>query len=639
MSSVQAVGLGSVGQGPAAPVAGTVLRPVPLRAVRLAGSFLGEVQASNAAVSIPEGAEHLDEQQAWENYRNVARGAVGAEYHGPNYEDGEAYKWLEAVAWESARTEDDRLAEWLKSYTEVIAAAQAEDGYLGTFVQLGKRDQRYGQLDFDHEIFNMGAMIQSAVAQYRATGRTELLDVARRAADHLDREFGLGPGRREGFCGHPVAELALVELYRTTGERRYLDLASYFVDAHGRSLLAPGNAHRAAYLSDRIPVRETTAPEGHAVRAVYLAAGATDVAIETGDTDLLGKLETQWRNMVGTKMYVNGGLGSRWDGEAFGNPYELPADVAYGETCAAVAGLQWSWRLLLATGKAQYAELMEWQLYNAVLPGVSLDRSKYFYVNALQVRANSDDADNRAPSNGRQPWFGTSCCPTNLMRTFASLQHYVATSTTSAVQLHQYAAGSVEVELESGWLKLDIATDYPVSGRVVVTVTEAPSAEAGIAVRIPAWAHGAEVTVQDDVVPGVPGSYAKVSRVWQPGDRLVVSLPMAPWLVHGHPRVEGIRGSVAICRGPLLYTVEQVDQPDGVIVDDLVLTGTRLTERPTTDGPPAIEATGAVQTVPDGLYAEEPAPLGDAVPVRAVPYYQWANREVGPMKVWLPLLG
>ncbi|GAB3825950.1 glycoside hydrolase family 127 protein [Kribbella italica] len=623
----------SLGGGPAVPVAGTALRPLPLRAVRLAAGVLGELQQTNAAVSIPTGADHLDQRQAWDNYRNVAKGVTDAEYHGPNYEDGEVYKWLEAVAWEAARTDDAQLADWLESRTELIAAAQDEDGYVNTFVQSGQRDVRYGQLDFDHEIFNMGALIQSAVAQYRATGRTALLDVARRAADHLDREFGLGPGRREGFCGHPVAELALVELYRTTGEERYLELARYFVDARGRSLLAPGNAHRAAYLSDRIPVRETKAPEGHAVRAVYLAAGATDVAIETGDHDLLARLEAQWDAMVQTKMYVNGGLGSRWDGESFGNPYELPSDIAYGETCAAVASLQWSWRLLLATGKAKYADLIEWQLYNAILPGVSLDRTRYFYVNALQVRTGADDSDDRAPSNGRQPWFGTSCCPTNLMRTFASLQHYVATTSGTTLQIHQYAAGTID----AGDLTVEVATDYPSSGRVVLTIVDAPDSEAGLALRIPAWAHGAEATIGDESIPGVVGNYLTVDRRWSTGDRVVLTLPMAPRFLHGHPRVEGTRGAVAVGRGPLLYAVEQVDHEH--VVDDLVLTGPALTEAPVPDGPPAINASGAVQTMPTDLYADEPAPLGAAVPVRALPYYQWGNREPGAMKVWLPYVG
>ncbi len=629
-------GLESLGEGPASPVAPTVLRPLPSRGVRLSGGVLGEVQASNGAVSVPMGAEHLDELGAWDNFANVAAGTK-AKYNGPNYEDGEAYKWLEAVAWEAVRGDDERLLAWLRDRTALIDAAQDEDGYVNTFVQSGQRDQRYGQLDFDHEIFNLGAMIQSAVAQYRATGRTELLEVARRAGDHLNRVFGPGPEQREGFCGHPVAELALVELYRTTREPRYLEQARYFVDARGRSLLAPGNEHRAAYLSDRIPVRETTAPEGHAVRAIYLAAGATDVAIETGDDDLLERLETQWQNMVRTKMYVNGALGSRWDGESFGNPYELPSDIAYGETCAAVASVQWSWRLLLATGKAKYADLIEWQLYNAVLPGISLDRSKYFYVNTLQVRTGSADPGDRTPANGRRAWFGTSCCPTNLMRTFASLQHYVATAAGSALQIHQYVPGSIEANLGDGVLRVSVATEYPARGQVTFTVEEAPDEAVAIALRVPAWARGAEIRVGDEVMPGEAGSYAQVSRAWQIGDRIVLDLPVEPRLVHGHPRVDGIRGSVAICRGPLLYAVEQADQPDGVVVDDLVLTGAGLTEIDG-DGLPMVVATGSVYGPQTELYADEAAVLGEPVSVRAIPYFHWANREVGAMKVWLPLI-
>lgn len=626
-SATRSAPASSLGQGPVAPVAPTVLRPLPVRAVRLAG-FLGDLQRSNGVVSIPMGADHLDELQAWQNFRDTADGVVGAEYHGPLYEDGEAYKWLEAVAWEAARAEDPRLGDWLAERTALIAAAQADDGYLGTFVQLGHRPGRYGGLDFDHEIFNLGALIQSAVAQYRATGRTGLLDVARRAGDHLHREFG--PHRR-GYCGHPLAELALVELYRTTGEQRYLDTARYFVDDRGHALLAPHDPGRAAYLSDRVPVRETTAPEGHAVRAVYLAAGATDVAIETGDTELLAALENQWSAMTGTKMYVNGGLGSRWDGEAFGNPYELPNDVAYGETCAAVASVQWSWRLLLATGSARYADLIEWQLYNAVLPGVSLDRSAYFYVNALQVRTGADDADSRAPHNGRQPWFGTSCCPTNLMRTFASLQHYVATTSVAGIQLHQYTAGTIETDT----MALRIETGYPVTGLVEITVERAPGAETTLALRIPAWARGAELTVGDELVPADPGGYAELRRSWHPGEQVALVLPMTPRLVYGHPRVEGIRGAVAVCRGPLLYAVEQADHP-GVPVDDLVLTDPRFEEVPSA-GIPRLTGIGAVQKLPGSLYADGPAPLGERATIVAVPYFEWGNRGPNPMKVWLPV--
>lgn len=522
--------LPTTADGPVAPLGEIALRPLPLTATVLTSGFLADLQSRNAAVSIRMGADNLRHAGTWDNFGDVAAGApVPADpiagYHGPCYQDGEAYKWLEAVAWETGRTSDapppnDSEAppdcrSWLREHTAEIAAAQDADGYLNTFVQRGCRDVRYGGLDFDHEIFNNGALIQSAIAQFRATGGTELLDVARRAADHLCREFGNGPGQRPGYCGHPVAEMALVELYRTTGVGRYLDLARYFIDARGQGLLAPdGDTHRATYLSDRIPVRQTTAPEGHAVRAIYLAAGATDVAIETGDDQLLTALQHQWEQMRGTKMYVTGGLGSRWDGEAFGNAYELPSDVGYAETCAAIACLQWNWRLLLATGRSRYADLFEWQLYNAVLPGVSLDRTRFFYVNALQVRADSTDTDERAPSGGRRPWFGTSCCPTNLMRTLACLQAYVATSSRDAVQVQQYGSGRIRAELDAGSIVLAVDTDYPRDGQISITVEQAPPGEVSIELRVPAWADGATIALDGHPTGVAAGQYAALRRQW-----------------------------------------------------------------------------------------------------------------------------
>ncbi len=371
--------------GPVDPIAPVIMSPLPFDAVRLGDGVLGDLQRDNGAVSVPRGAGHLEDQGAWTNFDNVAAGRTDADYHGPCFEDGEAYKWLEAVAWEAARTGDQACLDWLAGYSERIGAAQAGDGYLNTFIQAGGRPTRYERLAWDHEIFNNGALIQSAVAQYRATGAEGLLGIARRAADHLDATFG--PEKQQGTCGHPLIEMALVELYRATGERRYLALATFFVDIRGRDLIDPPHGFGDAYHSDRIPVRETTVPEGHAVRAIYLAAGATDVAIERQDHELLEQLKLQWQNMIEQKTYLTGGLGSRWEGEAFGDPYELPSDRSYAETCAAIAGIQWSWRLLLATGETRYADLIERQLYNAVLPGIGLDGDSYFYANALQLRA------------------------------------------------------------------------------------------------------------------------------------------------------------------------------------------------------------------------------------------------------------
>lgn len=617
-------GLRSAGSGPVDPINATTLRPLPLDGVRITNGFLHRLQRENGRTSIRQGYEHLEHEKAWHNLENAAARRLGEPYHGPVFEDGEAFKWLEAVAWEEGRQPAADLDEWLARYSALAFAAQADDGYLATFNQVGGMRGRYELMSHDHEIFNMATMIQAAVARYRATGRVDLLEVARRAADHIDATFGWG--KREEVCGHPLIEMALVELYRVTSERRYLELASYFVEKRGHGTLADPSHHKFpfTYFSDRIPVRETVYPEGHAVRAVYFASGATDVAIETADSELLEALRRQWDNMVEAKMYLNGSLGSRWEGEAFGDPYELPTDRGYGETCAAIASIQWSWRLLLATGEAKYADLIERQLYNAVLSGVSLDGSKYFYVNALQVRADAVASDSKMPASGRHEWFGCSCCPTNLMRTVSTIHQYVATTSNGGVQIHQFAAADVR----SGETLLRMQSGYPWDGDIVLEVVEVGTDQWELAIRIPGWAAGAALEINGDAIFAPAGDYARIERVWRAGDTVRLRLPMDARQVRGHHRVDAVRGAVALERGPLVYAVEQIDQDPGVTVDDV-----QLLQK------------DAVLQQPIGLFGGIPAlrlaarvgPRGPRATLTAIPYFMWANREIGPMRVWLPL--
>ena len=615
--------LRSEGSGPVDPVVPTALRPLPFKAARLTDGFLADLQSENSGASIPHGHEHLKHANAFRNFENAAARKVGETYFGPVFEDGEVFKWLEAVAWEEGRVPSADLEEWLERYCALASAAQADDGYLSTYNQAAGQRGRYEWISYDHEIFNMATMIQAAVAQFRATGSETLLSVARRAADHLDATFGWG--KREELCGHPLIEMALVELYRVTGEDRYLKLASYFVEKRGhKTIFDPTwQGWTSTYFSDRLPVRETEYPEGHAVRAVYFASGATDVAMETGDTELLDALCRQWDNMVEAKMYVNGSLGSRWEGEAFGDPYELPTDRGYGETCAAIAATQWSWRLLLATGEAKYAEMIEHQLYNAVLSGISLDGKKYFYVNALQVRECAVVVDSRMPANGRQAWFGCSCCPTNLMRTFASLHQYIATSTPEGIQLHQFA--SAEIRTDAAVLR--VSTDYPWDGRVSIEIVETTDTPWELAIRIPQWAENAVLDVAGEESSPAPGGYARVKRHWAPGDKVSLQLPMEPRLVTGHHRVDAVRGAVAIERGPIVYAIEQVDQASGIIVDDVALRPGRID----------VETEGGPFGVPWLSVPAQVMPNGPSVQLTAIPYFMWANRELGPMRVWLPV--
>ncbi|MEL7977290.1 beta-L-arabinofuranosidase domain-containing protein [Isoptericola sp. F-RaC21] len=626
-------------RGPAEPTGSaiTTLRPLPPGSATLDGGLWGHRLRVNREASVPEGLGHLRE---YGNLRNleIAAGLAAGEATGPIFADSDVHKWLEAAAWEYGREPDEALLADILEVTRAVAGAQAPDGYLDSVPQL-RGVPRYSDLPWSHEHYCAGHLFQAAVAQSRATGRSELLDVAVRLADHLVETFGDGAGQLREVDGHPVVESALVELYRETGTEAYLDLARWFVEARGTGIIE-GHGKQPTYFSDRVRVREATTVEGHAVRAVYLGAGATDVAVETGDRELLAALERQYAAMVDGKQYLTGGLGSRWDGESFGDPHELPNDRAYAETCAAIGAVQWAWRLLLATGDARYADQIERMLLNGFLSGLSLAGTEYFYVNPLQVRTGAHAEEERNPAAGRRPWFGCACCPPNIMRTLSSLEGYLATVTDGALQVHQYAPGTIAAELPAGALRLRVETAYPYAGSVTLRVEEAP-AGAGLALRVPAWAEGATL----DGAPVAAGGYATVDRALAAGDTVVLELPMAPRLTAADPRVDDVRGCVAIERGPLVYALEQADQgPDAVVDDVRIDAAAALGEEERPDllgGTVVVTATGTVQPRPDaGPYRSAATPLpaaGGTTTLRAIPYHLWANRGPQAMRVWIPV--
>lgn len=634
--------------GPVAPVLAdtTVLRPLPGSA-RITSGLWHNLQQLDRTVTLAEAFRQLEEAGNLSNFRSAA-GEQDVPYRGRLYLDSDVYKTLEAVAWEQGRRPSQALTDWQDSVTRLVARAQRDDGYLNTYVQLTTDDRgRYADLPGGHELFCGGHLIQAGVAQARATGRKELLDVACRYADHLVVTFG--PGRLESTDGHPEIEMALVELYRETGKREYLDLARFLVDVRGRGVLGEGWLGP-AYFQDDVPVRQTRYVRGHAVRAVFLAAGVTDLYLETGELDLLEASVAQWEDMVAGKTYLTGGIGSRWEGESFGNTFELPSDVAYAETCAAHGSVLWSWRLLLATGDARYADLIERTLYNGFAAGLSLDGRRFFYVNALQNRPGTAGGSSRAAEHGRQPWYSTACCPPNVMRTLASLHHYLATSDDDGLQLHQYATGNLSVDLPAGRVAVSTATDLPWSGAVDLVVDEAPAGEWTLSLRIPAWASGAEVSMNGSPVAEQPqpGSYLRLHRSWRPGDTVALSLPCTPRLTVADPRIDAVRGSVAVERGPLVYCLEQTDQPDGTDLDLVqLLTETPLQDRwqPDLLGG-VVTVTARVRTAaaaPTEKLPYQPATLDQAgqdapeFDVVAVPYFRWANRELGPMRVFIPV--
>ncbi len=481
---------------------------------------------------------------------------------------------------------------------------------------------------------------------HRSTGDGGLLQVARRFADLVVDSFGSEAGKIDGICGHAEIETALVELYRETGDERYLATATYFIDRHGYGLLGDGRFGR-HYWQDHTPVRKATGVAGHAVRQLYLLAGVADVYAETGDESLREAAERLWAEMAATKTYLTGGVGAHHTDEAFGDPYELPSERSYCETCAAIASIMFSQRMLMITGEAKYADLLERTLYNGFLAGTSLDGQRYIYANPLQVRDDhlgaGSDQDYR-----RIPWFHCACCPPNVMRLVASLEHYVMLVGDAGLALHQYVEGNFTARVGGAEATLDVATDYPWDETVRVTVTHTPEKPWELALRVPEWASAATLTV-DGVAVEEPaeGGWWRVTRSWRPGAVVVLTLPLAARFTNSDPRVDATRGAVAVERGPLVYCLEGVDHP-GRRLDDLVVDPTVDPEvsagHGVLGGVTILTLGGRVRFRPTGEWwpyrphaadvdATDPT---EQVQLTAVPYYTWGNRGAGAMRIWVP---
>lgn len=631
--------------GPVQPSAHAVAKHRPASVARITDGFWAGRRQVNSEVSLPEGPRRLEDAGNLANLRAAADGRSAPDFSGDfQFQDSDVYKWLEAACWELADTPDSGLAEDIAQVVRLIADAQREDGYLQTYYQLGGGEP-WTELGWGHELYCAGHLMQAAVAHHRATGNRDLLDVATRFADHIESFFG--PGRQvDGVCGHPEVETALVELYRTTDEKRYLELARYFLDRRGHGVLASGadRGHDrdpgAEYWQDHTPVREAPEVTGHSVRQLYLLAGAADLATETGDTELREALERLWLDMVSTKTYLTGGVGSRHDWEAFGDAYELPSDRAYTETCAAIASVQFSWRMALLTGEARYSDLVERTLYNGFLAGVGLDGLTWLYVNPLQRRARPHERPGDQTSR-RTPWFRCACCPPNAMRLLAGLPHYFASADDSGLQLHQYATG----EYEGGGLAVRVATGYPWHGTVTVTVDDAPDGERALSLRLPAWCEEFRLSVNGTPVEeSADGGWLRIVRAFRRDDTVRFELALPARLTHPHPRIDAVRGCVALERGPLVYCFEEADgvgDLDGVVLDTSVTP--IASERPELLGGVTTVMAAGWRLAPDTQepwpYATDrvhPRPSDEPVELTAVPYYAWANRDDGAMRVWIP---
>jgi DUF1680 family protein len=599
-------------------------------------SFWGTRQRVNSTATLAHCADWMERLGWLENFARIARGEETADRAGWQFSDSEDNTLLAALAWDRARPGDDGLLQTYRFLVELVGSAQDDDGYLGTAFGHPGLPPRYSDLAMGHELYNLGHLLQAGVARMRTFGDDALVGIARRAADHVCREFGADA--REGLCGHPEIEVALAEFGRAVGEPRYLEQARLFVERRGRGSLPVRPLLSADYFQDDVPVRDAAVLRGHAVRALYLSAGAVDVAVDTLDDELLGAVRRQWMHTVTRRTYVTGGMGSRHQDEGFGDDYELPADRAYCETCAGVASLMLSWRLYLATGEVKYVDLIERTLFNVVATSPAADGRSFFYSNPLHQRHAAPTAEDgvnmRAEGGVRAPWFDVSCCPTNVARTLASLPAYVAALDGDAVALLQYAPGEVRL----GGLVLRVETRYPLDGLIRVTVLGAPEVPVTLRLRIPSWASDAVVTAPDAAPREASPGWADVHRRFTAGDTVVLEFGVVPRFSWPDTRVDSVRGTVALERGPLVLCVESTDLPPGATLENIRI-DTSSPPDPSDDG-----ATVSASLVADPSDANALPPFGEheppgvvrSLPLTLIPYHRWAERGPSAMRIFTP---
>jgi uncharacterized protein len=645
-TSAQLLSVPAAFGGPIAPSRGA-LRPLGPGEVTITGGLWGRMQQLNASVVIDHCLGWM-ERIGWIANFDRAAGTAQGDHAGIEFVDSEVYKLLEAMAWELGRRPDAALEARYRGIVSRVAAAQDDDGYLHTsFGHAGQR-ARYSDLEWGHELYCHGHLIQAAVARLRTGHDDELPAIARRLADHLHAEFG--PEGRAVVCGHPEIEVALAEFARATGEPRHLELARLFVERRGRGTLGTTLFQGHEYFQDDVPVREAEVLRGHAVRALYLSAGAVDIAVETGDDELLAAVESQYLRTIARRSYLTGGVGAHHQNEEFGDDFELPSDRAYAETCAAIASVMLSWRLLVHTGDARYADQIERTLLNAVLVSPRADGRAFYYANTLHQRAAGtatadDELSERAEASMRAPWFEVSCCPTNVARTLASVAGYFATTDGIGIQLHQYGSYIVDTTLDDGArITLRVESEYPHDGSVRIVVVHAPSRRVPISMRIPLWARGgakvsvsaASASTHATDTPTVPPTDAvfAVERSFASGDVIDLRLPVEPRFSRAHPRIDAVRGQAAVERGPLVLALEDVDLPEGLDVEHVEID---LGFSPVDDVDGAIVGLRRRSAAEDEWpYSTTTTQLGELFTAKMRPYKDWANRGPSTMRVWLP---
>ena len=622
---------------------GYPIDPVPFTSVKVTDSFWGQRLKASREVTIPLAFSKCEETGRYENFVKAAHPSDEYKVGGFSFDDTDVYKTIEGASYLLQTYPDKKLEKYIDSVLVIVAGAQEPDGYLYTARTMNPKHphewagpERWTKVEeLSHEFYNLGHMVEGAVAHYQATGKRNFLNIAIRYADCVCKAIGNGPDQKKLVPGHQIAEMALVRLYLVTGDRKYLDQAKFFLDARGYT------SRKDAYSQAHKPVLEQDEAVGHAVRATYMYAGMADVAAITGDSSYIKAVDRIWENIVSKKIYITGGIGARHAGEAFGDNYELPNLSAYNETCAAIGNVYVNYRLFLLHGDAKYFDVLERTLYNGLISGVSLDGGSFFYPNPLS-------------SNGgysRKPWFGCACCPSNISRFIPSLPGYVYAVKDNQVYVNLYMSNRGELKVDRKKVVLEQETSYPWDGDIRIRVAQG-SQKFVLNLRIPGWVRGEvlpsdlyryadnkqlsyAVTVNGEPVAGeLQKGYLQIDRKWKKGDVVEVHFDMQPRVVKAHEQVAADRGRVAIERGPIVYCAEWPD-------NDFNVHNILLNQRPTfqvVNKPDLLYGICELTTEAQSLSYNAAGKLAvKDVTLTLIPYYAWAHRGEGDMEVWLPI--
>lgn len=622
---------------------GYPITPVPFTSVKVTDSFWGQRLKASREVTIPLAFSKCEETGRYENFCKAAHPSSEYKVGGLAFDDTDVYKTIEGASYSMQTYPDKKLAKYIDSVLTIVAAAQEPDGYLYTSRTMNPEhphewagSKRWEKVeDLSHEFYNLGHMIEGAIAHYQATGKKNFLNIAIKYADCVEREIGDKPGQLVRVPGHQIAEMALAKLYLVTGQQKYLDLAKFFLDKRGYT------SRTDAYSQAHKPVLEQDEAVGHAVRAAYMYSGMADVAALTGDTGYVHAIDKIWDNVVTKKLYVTGGIGATSNGEAFGENYELPNMSAYCETCAAIGNVYWNYRLFLLHGESKYYDVLERSLYNGLISGVSLDGGGFFYPNPLESIG----------QHQRQPWFGCACCPSNICRFIPSLPGYVYAVHNKDVYVNLFMSNTSELNVEGKKVTLAQTTEYPWNGDIRVAVTPKGKQDFTLKIRIPGWVQGEVVpsnlyTFTDNKqlayavkVNGEPvesklnKGYFSIDRQWKKGDVVDVHFDMEPRTVKANSKVEADRGKISVERGPLVYCAEWPDNDFSV----LSVFMNRKPEFTVERKPELLYGIDELKTQAQTLgYDETGRLVTKDVTLTLIPYYAWAHRGTGEMAVWLP---